>query len=316
MLNIPWVINTEKVESDKNSSKELEVKDGRDSSQSRPKITPVSWREMLPPPEFVEWLAKNHPEALTSAQWETVEHLYTSKSFREVSRKSRRHKNVAKKAWERLVSAFDEYREEWEFSKQGISSDSFEQRRENVGIPAPQKFWATQKKPQKGTTSKTELRYSFRTTTFREVDKAVSEILSSEVRDMLVERRIYSQLGKMAFLLLTQRGYIDVKKLSRSASDPDAFTRVVLEGFERLVDASDPHRIMQLEEENRRLHYTVIELNLENNRLNNLLRKYEESSKLVISILTDEQQVKLLKLLALQELSRKYKDQSRPSISL
>ncbi|NJE27147.1 hypothetical protein E3E22_11100, partial [Thermococcus sp. MV5] len=103
------MINTGKVESDKNSSKELKVKDRRDGTQSRPKITPVSWREMLPPSEFVEWLAKNHPEALTFAQWETVEHLYTSKSFREASRKSRRHKNVAKKAWERLISAFEEY---------------------------------------------------------------------------------------------------------------------------------------------------------------------------------------------------------------
>lgn len=293
------------IDSHNNPSEEPPVKDDGAGVHSPPKINPVSWREMLPPAEFVEWLADNHPEVLTSAQWETVEHLYTSKSFREASRKSKRHKNVVKKAWERLIAAFEEYREEWEFGKPGISSGSSSQELENVGLPAPSKLRTAPKERQKGAVGRTELGYSLKTTTFREIDRAISELLSSEVRDMLVKRDIYSRLGEMALLLLIQRGYVDMRALSHSASNPDAFLGAVLDGFERLIDASDPRRIKQLEGENWRLRYRVMELEEENKQLRDKFEQCMEDAKILIDFLDGEQLIKFSEILVIKEQLKK-----------
>ena len=304
MLNIPYrVINmVEGIEPNKNPCGEPSVENEGYSVHSTPKITSVSWREMLPPVEFVEWLADSHPEVLTPAQWETVEHLYTSKSFREASRKSGRHKNVVKRAWEKLMAAFEEYQGEWESSKVGMSQDPSGIGTESVETLASPKFRSTTKKPQKNTTGRTELRYSFKTTTFREVDRAISELLSSEVGDMLVRRDVYSKLGETALFLLIRRGYIDVKELLRLAGDLDAFLDAVLDGLERLIEASDPDRTTRLTKGNKLLKSQLCELRRENERLTELLRKYEEGVRLVIPLLTKEQLVKLSKLLAIQEI--------------
>ncbi|WP_297438104.1 hypothetical protein [Thermococcus sp.] len=306
MLNISPVINmVEGIAPNKNPGGEPSVENEGDSVHSRPKITSVSWREMLPPVEFVEWLADSHLEVLTPAQWETVEPLYTSKSFREASRKSGRHKNVVKKAWERLIAAFEEYRGEWESSKFGMSQDPSGMGTESVETPASPKFRSTPKRPQKTTAGRTELRYSFKTTTFREVDRVISGLLSSEVKDMLVRRDIYSKLGEKTLLLLIQRGYVDVRQLLHFSSDPDAFLGAVEGGLERLIEASDPHKIKQLERENWRLRYRVMELEMENKQLRDIFEQCMEDAKILIDLLDKRQLLRFSKILVIKEQRKK-----------
>ena len=256
----------------------------------------------MPPLEFVEWLSRHYPEALTLAQWETVKYLYTSESFREAGKKSGHHKNTAKAAWERLIAAFEEYRKEWELDKVKESSTPSERGPRSTKTSISPRAIVPVKRSQDRNVSRVELGYSAKTTTFKEVDQTIARVLSEELKDVLVEREVYAKLGEMVFLLLIQRGYIDVEKLLPAVNDPNAFFNEIRNGLKRLMDASDPDKVTKLMVENGLLEAQLKELELENEQLESYLQYCREILDIIIPRLTRDQANTVASILILREL--------------
>ena len=260
----------------------------------------------MPPLEFAEWLSRHYPEALTLAQWETVKYLYTSESFREAGKKSGHHKNTAKAAWERLIAAFEEYRKEWELDKVKESSTPSEQGVRGTKASISPKAIIPVKRSQNQNVSRVELSYSAKTTTFKEVDQTIARILREELRDVLVERDIYAKLGEMAFLLLIQRGYIDVENLTSVINDPDTFFNEILNGFKRLVNTSDSTRITELTAENAELEKQLRKLERENEQLKMQLQEAMAIFEFVMKILSKKQALAVAEFMMTREALKKY----------
>ncbi|ASJ15078.1 hypothetical protein [Thermococcus radiotolerans] len=281
------------------------MEDSGRSHPSVPEVAPGSWKEALPPLEFVEWLSRHYPEALTLAQWETVKYLYTSESFREAGKKSGHHKNTAKAAWERLIAAFEEYQKEWELDKVKESSTPSERGPRSTKTSISPRAIVPVKRSQDRNVSRVELGYSAKTTTFKEVDQTIARVLSEELKDVLVEREVYAKLGEMVFLLLIQRGYIDVEKLLPAVNDPNAFFNEIRNGLKRLMDASDPDKVTKLMVENVLLEAQLKELERENEQLKTQLREAIATFRFTKGILDKKQRLKVAIFIANREAKKK-----------
>ncbi len=271
-----------------------------DDTSTHNSSTNSSLRKKLPPIEFTRWLADNYPQLLTKAQWETVNALYTSSSFREAGRKSGRHKNVAKKAFEKLITAFEEYKDLWERGGKETSNSSVTKHPKNEPVlrRVPSTGGISSKIPSKGTTA-TAMRYSSTTTTFREVDKAIAGVLSEHVSGVLAEEEVYIKVGKIALYNLLRHGLVEPSKVIELENNPEGLLKYIASALNSLDYRFTHEEIRKLRHENMKLK---AELNRIIQQFESYKRNCEEGLQYLSKILTESQKEKLANFVLLQEL--------------
>ncbi|ASJ01162.1 winged helix-turn-helix transcriptional regulator [Thermococcus gorgonarius] len=239
-----------------------------------------AWREQLPPKEVFEKFTQQGE--FTETQVKILNAVYSdpTASMTKIAKQVGVAKNSVKHAVDKLISLY----------KNRVAQIP-ESQRSN-----PSRIDNARREQQKLTPKEEKL--SAKTTTFREVDKAVAQALGVDFHNTAIKKEIYARLGELLIYTLLQAGITDRDKIveysQRIVDNPEALYSYIKRQLDALIKSADTKTIVALQEENQELKVKVKTLENECAQLKNRLNECMETAEYIIRTLLTEDQLKSL----------------------
>jgi len=146
---------------------------------------------------------------------------------------------------------------------------------------------------------------SANTTTFKEIDKTVAEVLGQTFHRYAVEREVYARLGELLIFSLLQLGVVtrdDIVRYSEKLiEDPNALYEYIRHQLDAVLRVTDPDALMKTWQENMLLRRRVRVLQATADMLADTLKEYEEALRFLIGLLNKKQLEKLATYVFMKE---------------
>lgn len=152
---------------------------------------------------------------------------------------------------------------------------------------------------------------SLSTTTFREVDKALSKALGVQFHRHALEQEVYARIGELLVFSLLQLGVVDRDKIvnysEKLVEDHNLLYEYIKTQFDSILRITDPETLMKTWQENMLLRRKLIQLQATADMLSDVVHYYENVVRFLTSILDREQTKKYITYIYALEYLRKLK---------
>ena len=271
--------------------------------------------ELLPPREFFEWVMQRKSSYFTKRQKEALFYLYDhpEQTIHASALKAGFSYRSALRAVEKLRTLYERYKSQ--FQQDEVIPEPAPLPVEPVpAVEAPTKRQKASA-PKEEKISNEVLKMSKATTTFKEIDKTIAELLGAEFHDSAVKKNIYAKLGELLIYTLLQLGAIDRDKIVEYSQtlveNPDALYFYVKEQLDAVIKITDPDTLQKIWMENAQLRARVMALEATADMLSDALNYYAETIRVLISLLDKKQLEKFATWIYMSEYMRRLKKKKK-----
>ncbi|MCD6524922.1 MAG: hypothetical protein J7K48_08040 [Thermococcus sp.] len=268
--------------------------------------------DKLPPKAFFDWLLYKYPDKLTTKQKDAIATAYelAPATAAIIAKKVGVNPTTVKRAVGKLLDLYHEL------------ADEFERERGEKAAPQPEPEPEPEPKPKarkggkkpagddnEGKITNAVYQMSKATTTFKEVDKTIANLLGAEFHDAAIKKNVYARLGELLIYTLLQLGAIDRDKIvsysQQLVDDPDALYFYVKEQLDAVIKITDPDTLQRVWIENANLRMKVMALQATADMLSDALNYYAQVIRFLVSLLDKKQLEKFAMWIYMFEYMRK-----------
>lgn len=292
---------------------ESEVSEETSKKQEKPPGkagTPVG--EMLPPRDFFNWLLEHKGSKLTKRQKEVLLYAYNHPelNLNQLAIKGNFSYSHARKTVEKLQNLYKEYAGEFEAGEVPLEPEPLEP------VPATTRPAGRRSRRGGNTTAEQDEKLTNKmyemskaTTTFKQVDKVIAEVLGADFHDAATKKNVYARLGELLIYTLLQLGAIDrdriVEYSQTLVENPDALYFYVKEQLDSVIKITDPDTLQRVWMENAQLRMKVMALEATADMLSDALNYYGDTIRALIGLLNKKQLEKFATWVYMSEYMRK-----------
>jgi len=148
------------------------------------------------------------------------------------------------------------------------------------------------------------------TTTFKEIDKTLSEVLGAQFHDTAVRKEVYARLGELLIFSLLQLGVVERDKIvaysEQLSTDPDRLYEYVKNQLDAVLRLTDAETLQRVWVELTALRRQVRALEATADMLSDTLKEYEDAIRFLMGLLTRDQLEKFSAYVFMKEFMKQY----------
>ena len=151
---------------------------------------------------------------------------------------------------------------------------------------------------------------SGKTTTFKEIDKALSELLGAQFHDSAIRKEVYARLGELLIFSLLQLGVVERDKIvqysEQLSTDPSKLYEYVKNQLDAVLRLTDAEALKRVWVELTTLRRQVRALDATADMLAETLKEYEDALQFLMGMLTEDQLEKLAAYVFMKEYMKQF----------
>jgi len=301
-----------KLESMINASSEPKKNENREGKTTKNEEKREHKHKKLPEREFFEWIIQNKPHLFKSKNHPKIlQTIYDNPNLplTEIAKRMGVSYPTVHKAIDKLNELYEEYYAEYTNPKATSPTPLVpvvEEQTPSRKMRQKQENGEEQEKIYKDWYAK-----SLSTTTFREVDKALSKALGVQFHRHALEQEVYARIGELLVFSLLQLGVVDRDKIvnysEKLVEDHNLLYEYIKTQFDSILRITDPETLMKTWQENMLLRRKLIQLQATADMLSDVVHYYENVVRFLTSILDREQTKKYITYIYALEYLRKLK---------